>query len=136
MSDIDWSILKNPNSNVWSQYVDRDEQNAIRGLIAEVERLRVQLNGLGGENELLKKQLRIERGAEAEVERLRGTLQQVLDYRHGQGKYDLSHITNPHEKANAAHDLWYEVEADIRAALDAARSYALPSTNPRHPVRR
>lgn len=50
---------------------------------------------------------------------VRSALQQVLDYREGKGKFNLSHIADLNERYNAAHDLWYEVEADVRAAIDA-----------------
>lgn len=62
---------------------------------------------------------------------VRHALQQVLDYRHGKGKFNLSHL-NSYERDNAAHDLWQEVEDDIRQAIkiietnegnDAARSH-------------
>lgn len=50
---------------------------------------------------------------------VRSALQQVLDYREGKGRFNLSHITDRYERDNVAHDLWYEVEADVRAAIDA-----------------
>lgn len=50
---------------------------------------------------------------------VRSTLQQVLDYRARKGKFDLAHITDIYERDNAAHDLWYDVESDVRMAIDA-----------------
>jgi hypothetical protein len=47
---------------------------------------------------------------------VRHALQQVLDYRHGKGRFNLSHL-NFCERDNAAHDLWQEVEDDIRQAI-------------------
>ena len=47
---------------------------------------------------------------------VRHALQQVLDYRHGKGRFNLSHL-NFYERDNAAHDLWQEVEDDLRQAI-------------------
>jgi hypothetical protein len=47
---------------------------------------------------------------------VRHALQQVLDYRHGKGRFNLQHL-NFYERDNAAHDLWQEVEDDIRQAI-------------------
>ena len=43
-------------------------------------------------------------------------IKQVFDYRNGNGKFNLSHIQDQHERTNAALDLWYEVESDLREA--------------------
>lgn len=48
---------------------------------------------------------------------VRHALQQVLDYRQGKGRFNLSHL-NFCERDNAAHDLWQEVEDDIRQAIE------------------
>lgn len=63
------------------------------------------------------------------IQRLvRHALQQVLDYRHGKGKFNLSHL-NFYERANAAHDLWQEVEDDIRQAIKIIETNAQIDTS-------
>jgi hypothetical protein len=43
-------------------------------------------------------------------------LREVLDYRQGKGRFDLSGLAED-ERNNEAHDLWQEVENRIREAL-------------------
>jgi hypothetical protein len=54
---------------------------------------------------------------------VRHALQQVLDYRHGKGRFNLSHL-NFYERDNAAHDLWQEVEDEIRQAIQIIETNA------------
>jgi hypothetical protein len=44
-------------------------------------------------------------------------LKQVIDYREGKGRFDLSRL-NEYDRANESHDLWQEVECDIRQAIE------------------
>lgn len=52
------------------------------------------------------------------IELARQALQQVIDYREGKGKFNVSGITDPHARDMEMHDLWYEVESDVRYALE------------------
>ena len=43
----------------------------------------------------------------------------LIDYREGNGRFNLSHIGDLAKRHNESLDLWYEVEADVRDALKA-----------------
>jgi len=53
------------------------------------------------------------------IELAKTALQQVIDYREGNGRFNLSHIEDLARRHNDSLDLWYDVEADVREALKA-----------------
>jgi anti-sigma-K factor RskA len=52
------------------------------------------------------------------IELAKSALQQVIDYREGNGKFNLSHIADPEQRQNEAIELWYQVESDVVWALN------------------
>lgn len=56
---------------------------------------------------------------QTQIELAKKALQQVINYREGNGRFNLSHIGDLAKRHNESLDLWYEVEADVRDALKA-----------------
>lgn len=51
------------------------------------------------------------------MELAKRALQQVIDYREGNGRFNLSMISDLAQRHNESLDLWNEVESDVRLAL-------------------
>ena len=59
-----------------------------------------------------------------EIQQAIGAMEEVLKYRRGDGKYNLSRYANPDDVSLRALTLWHEVESQLIEAINTLKNHA------------